>query len=105
MPELFLSMSEVKREMLEVMHLTRDAGHIYFGVLMLAALLVVFGKHGARWWMLAVIAAAAVAIEGVDYFGGIAVNGMASEWAALRDVVNTLVVPAIWIGLRRRSDA
>lgn len=95
-------MSEFKREMLEVMHLTRDAGHIYLGVLLLASLLLLSGGRGARWWMLAVIAAAAILIEAVDYFGGIAVHGTASEWAALHDVVNTIVVPAIWIGLRRR---
>jgi hypothetical protein len=91
-----------KIELLSIVHLSKDAVHVYIGVgCLLASLLLLRGR--VRWKALLPGLAVSLAMEAVDLSDEWRV-GRGLKWrASVHDVLNTNAIPVVLVFVLRRK--
>lgn len=85
----------LKLHLVELLSMSRDALHIYVGMLVLVVGICLTRVRGLEWWALLVVAVVAVGLEVPDLRDDVrSLEGM--QWSAsFHDVANTLFWPAV----------
>jgi hypothetical protein len=93
----------LKLQVLGALHLAKDAAHVYAGMFVLLAAVVVARIPLRSWWSLVPGLLATAVMEALDLRDGYA-DDRVWHWAAtLKDVVNTNLLPALTVFLARRG--
>jgi hypothetical protein len=93
----------LKLRVLGALDLAKDAAHVYAGVLLLLAAVVVGRIPLRSWWALGPGLVATVVMETLDLRDGYADDRVWHWRATLKDAVNTNLLPALIVFLDRRG--
>jgi hypothetical protein len=93
----------LKLQVLGALHLAKDAAHVYVGMSVLLATVVVARVPLRSWWSLVPGFVATVFMEALDLRDGYADDRVWHWTATLKDAVNTNLLPAVTVFLARRG--
>lgn len=89
----------MKLDILSTVHLSRDAVHIYVGLLCLLLYVIVFRKRIDSWLSLLPVVLLALLMESLDLHDDLQALGHFRWGASLHDIINTLFWPFVIVTL------
>jgi hypothetical protein len=93
----------LKLKVLGFLHLSKDAAHVYIGVLLLLLAVVLFRRPLRSWTALLPGLVATVIMETLDLRDGYADDGVWHWRLTLEDVINTNLLPVLIVFLAKRG--
>lgn len=92
-----------KNLLVDLTALSKDALHIYVGLIIFLAACLVFGWKARQWKPWLVVLAAAVAGEVIDVFDSHFDNDPVRPYANVKDILNTMIAPTALMLVARWS--
>lgn len=93
----------LKLKVLDFIPITKDAAHVYVGMVCLLLAVTVFRGRLSSWWVLLPGLLISLAMEAFDFRDDVRSFGRWRVDASLKDIVNTNLLPLLIVFLARRK--
>ena len=92
----------LKLRVLEYVPITKDAAHVYIGMLCLLVTVAVLRGRLSTWWALLPGLLVSLVMEVFDFRDDVRAYGHWRVFASMHDIVNTNLIPLITVFMARR---